>query len=266
MIFCPLYSGSSGNCTFISAGSTAVLIDAGLTGKAIENALKSIGAQIENISAIVVTHEHSDHIKGIGVLARRYHLPIYCTEGTWKAMPGQVGTIPSDLKREFIAGEDFFIGSMSFSPFSIPHDAADPVGFRVFADGYSAAVATDMGYLRKSVLEALAGCDLILLESNFDPEMLSVNPHYASHLKQRIRGRSGHLSNDDCADAAMMLYDTGSRHFILGHLSGENNTPDLALETVSQAARARGLTPGADIFLELAWRDRVGSVYTLQRT
>ena len=265
MIFCPLYSGSSGNCTYIESGETAILIDAGLTGKAIENALSQIGADIGRIRGIVVTHEHSDHVKGIGVLSRRYRLPVYCTAATWRAMPGQVGVIPSELRREFIAGEDFFIGGMSFSPFSIPHDAVDPVGFRVWADGYSVSVATDMGYMRKQVMEALAGSDLILLESNYDPDMLSVNLHYSANLKQRIRGRRGHLSNDDCACAVLDLFDTGCRHVILGHMSGENNTPELALETVKQAAAARGLRPGRDITLDLAWRDRVGSVYTLQR-
>ena len=265
MIFCPLYSGSSGNSAYIASGDTAVLIDAGLTGKAIENALSSIGADIHKISGIVVTHEHSDHVKGVGVLARRYRMPVYCTNGTWQAMPGQVGQIPPELRREFEAGEDFFIGDLSFSPFSIPHDAADPVGFRVWGDGYSVAVATDMGYMRKQVMEAVAGSDLILLESNYDPDMLSVNPHYTSHLKQRIRGRRGHLSNDDCAGAVTDLYDTGCRHVVLGHLSGENNTPELALETVRQSILARGLRPGEDITLDIAWRDRVGSVYTLQR-
>ncbi len=263
MIFCPLFSGSSGNSTYISCGGTSILVDAGLSGKAIEGALSSIGADVGGICAVVVTHEHIDHVKGIGVLSRRYRIPVYCTPGTWGNMPRSVGEIPASLRREFESGTDFYIGDISLTPFPISHDAAEPVGYRIWGDGASAAVATDMGYMKKETLKVLSGTDLVLIESNHDPEMLMDNPHYTSALKARIRGRKGHLSNEDCARAVLDLYDSGTRHVILGHLSAENNTPERAHEVVCGAAAAGGIAPGADLKVDMAWRDRPGKVYHL---
>ncbi len=263
MDFCPLFSGSSGNCTYVSCASTALLVDAGLSGKAIVGALDSIGADIGAISAVVVTHEHIDHVKGIGVLSRRYHIPIYCTPGTWRCMPRSVGEIPPPLRREIGDGEDFYIGDLSLTPFPISHDAAQPVGYRIWGGGRSAAVATDMGYMKKETLKTLSGTDLVLIECNHDPDMLMENPHYTAALKARIRGRKGHLSNEDCARAVMDLYDAGTRHVVLGHLSRENNTPEKAHQTVCMAAAARGIVPDSGLTVDLAWRDRVGKVYHL---
>ena len=263
MNFCPLYSGSSGNCSFVTCGGDSLLIDAGLSGKAIEGALHTIGAEARDLKAILVTHEHVDHVKGIGVLSRRYHLPVYCTEGTWEGMPSGVGAIDRGLRRTFVPGEDFYIGSMSISSFAIPHDAQEPVGFRIWGGGGSVSVATDMGYVRKDVLEAIAGSSLILLESNHDPDMLMNNPHYTSALKRRIRSRQGHLSNGECAETVVRLAETGCRQVVLGHLSGENNTPELAYDTAVHAVTDRGLSLGQDILIDLAWRDRVGKVYEI---
>ena len=264
MIFCPLYSGSSGNSAFVSCGEDSLLVDAGLSGKAIENALEVIGADPAALRAIIVTHEHADHVKGIGVLSRRYRLPVYCTEGTWAAMPRGVGAIDKSLMRTFSPGEDFYIGKLSVTPFPIPHDAGEPVGFRIWGEGRSVSVATDMGYVRRDVLQAISGSDLILLESNHDPDRLMENPHYSSALKRRIRSRQGHLSNEECARTLLTLFDTGCRHFILGHLSGENNTPETAYDTAVRYAAERGIVPGRDIAIDLAWRDRVGRVYEIR--
>lgn len=264
MVFCSLFSGSSGNCAYVSCGSTALLVDAGLSGKAIEGALSSIGADISRISAVAVTHEHIDHVKGIGVMMRKYHIPVYCTPGTWRNMPRSVGEIPASLRRDIERGEDFYIGDLSLTPFPISHDAAEPVGFRIWGGGRSAAVATDMGYIKKETLKILSGTDLVLIESNHDPDMLRDNPRYTAALKARIRGRTGHLSNDDCARAVMELYDEGTRHVVLGHLSHENNTPEKAHGTVCALAAARGIVPDRDLMVDLAWRDRVGRVYHLE--
>ena len=263
MIFCPLYSGSSGNCTYVSDGKTGILIDAGLSGKQIMDALAQIGVLPETLSGIIITHEHSDHVKGAGILSRRFHLPIYANEGTWRGMARQVGQIPAGMNRTFDTGRDFYIEGLAVHPFAIPHDANDPVGFRVYAGARSVATATDMGYVRKEVLETLRGADMVLFESNHDPDMLRNNPHYTSALKQRIQGRHGHLSNEDCARGICALTERDVRHVVLGHLSGENNTPELAMETSLSVLSREGITPNEDICLYMAWRDHVGQVYSI---
>lgn len=261
--FCPLFSGSSGNAIFIGGGDTRLLIDSGMPGRAIENALKEIGILPETLSAIAVTHEHSDHTKGVGILSRKYHIPVYANERTFQAMYRQVGQIESRNCRYFEDEEDFYVGDLALHPFSIPHDAADPVGYRVYYGGYSAAVATDMGHMKKSVLQALAGTDVLLLESNHDPDLLRQNPHYSQYLKQRILGSHGHLSNHDSAEALLKLYETGVRQVLLGHLSGENNTPELALSTAAECLRSAGVTLNEDIGLSIAWRDRVSKKFEI---
>ena len=263
MVFCPLYSGSSGNCAYVSDGKTGILIDAGLSGKQITEALNQIGVLPETLSGIIITHEHSDHVKGAGILSRRYHLPIYANEGTWRGMARQVGQLPAGLSRVFETDRDFYIDGLAVHPFAIPHDANDPVGFRVYAGARSVATATDMGYVRKEVLAALAGADMVLFESNHDPEMLRSNPHYTSALKQRILSRRGHLSNEDCGHGICSLLDNDVHHVILGHLSGENNTPELAMDTSLRILGDAGAAVNQDIHLYMAWRDHVGQVYTI---
>ena len=261
--FCPLFSGSGGNALFIGYGNTRILVDAGLSGRIVSDALTGIGILPETLNGILVTHEHSDHIKGVGILSRKYHLPVYANPATWAAMEKQIGAVAPSLRREFDSNESFFIGDFSVFPFSIPHDAADPVGYRVFAGGHSAASATDMGYFSPQVLDVLAGTDILVLESNHDADMLRANEHYSQSLKTRILGRKGHLSNEACADALWQLYRTGVRHAVLGHLSHENNTPELALRTVCDCLRSHGLVVGEDIFVDMAWRDHVGGVYEI---
>ena len=261
--FCPLFSGSSGNALFIGAGDTRLLIDAGMPGKSIERALNEIGVLPETLSAIAVTHEHSDHVKGVGILSRKYHLPVYANERTWQAMARAVGPIDPRNRREFADDEDFYIGDLALLPFSIPHDAADPVGYRIYYGGRSAATATDMGFMRKNVLRTLAGTDVLLLESNHDPDLLMQNPHYSLYLKQRILGNHGHLSNAASADALLALYETGVRQVLLGHLSGENNTPELALNTAAERLRRAGVRLNEEIGLGVAWRDRVSRKFEI---
>ncbi|MBQ9264619.1 MAG: MBL fold metallo-hydrolase [Clostridia bacterium] len=261
--FCPLFSGSSGNALFIGAGDTRILIDAGMPGKAIERALNEIGILPETLTAIAVTHEHSDHVKGVGIMSRKYHLPVYANERTWNAMARNVGEIAPRNRRMFTDEEDFYIGDLALYPFSIPHDAADPVGYRVYYGGRSVATATDMGYVKKSVLKTLSGVDVLLLESNHDPDLLMQNPHYSLYLKQRILGNHGHLSNATSAEALVALYETGVRQVLLGHLSGENNTPELALSTATERLVKEGVRLNEDIGLGLAWRDRVSRKFEI---
>ena len=264
LTFCPLFSGSSGNALFIGAGDTRILIDAGMPGKAIEGALREIGILPETLSGIAVTHEHSDHVKGVGIISRKYHVPVYANERTWNAMARAVGQIDPRNLRIVEDEEDFYIGDLALYPFSIPHDAADPVGYRVFYGGRSVAAATDMGYVKKSVLKTLAGTDVLLLESNHDPDLLMQNPHYSLYLKQRILGNHGHLSNADSAEALLALYETGVRQVLLGHLSGENNTPELALSTAVERLKRAGVRLNEEIGLGVAWRDRVSRKFEIE--
>ncbi|MBE5772087.1 MAG: MBL fold metallo-hydrolase [Clostridia bacterium] len=262
--FCPLFSGSSGNALFIGAGDTRILIDAGMPGKAIEGALKEIGILPEMLTGIAVTHEHSDHVKGVGILSRKYHIPVYANERTFQAMARTVGEIAPGNRRYFNDEEDFYIGDLALYPFSIPHDAADPVGYRVYYGGHSVATATDMGYMKKQVLKTLSGVDVLLLESNHDPDLLMQNPHYSMYLKQRILSNHGHLSNEASAKALLSLYETGVRQVLLGHLSGENNTPELALSTAVEALCEAGISVNEDIGVGLAWRDRVSRKFEIE--
>ena len=265
MIFCPLYSGSSGNALFVQYGGTRLLIDAGKSGKMIAEALDMIGVDPKTLDGVLVTHEHSDHIAGVGVLARKYKLPVYATEGTWAAMEDKLGNVPGELRRTFDTFSDFYVGDIGVVPFAIPHDAASPVGYRLWGGNVSISTATDLGYFPREVRDAVAGSSLVLLESNHDPDLLRMNPHYSEKLKHRILGTRGHLSNDACAQALLQLVNTGVRNVILGHLSGENNTPELALETNERLMEQEGVRLGKDLHLEVALRDRVGSVYTLEQ-
>lgn len=265
MLFCPLYSGSSGNALFVQYGDTRVLIDAGKSGRMITDALSFIGVDPTTLDAILITHEHLDHIAGAGILARKLHVPLYATPGTWLAMEDKLGKIPEACRCFIDAGSDFYIGHLGVSSFHIPHDAAEPVGFRLWGGNCSVATATDLGHMSRDVLGAIGGADLVLLESNHDPAMLRANEHYSQALKRRILGPHGHLSNDACAEAAVALADTGVRNLILGHLSGENNTPRLALETTETRVEIEGIRLGKDLCIDIAYRDRVGGVYKIER-
>ncbi len=261
--FCSLSSGSCGNATYISAGNTRILVDAGLTGRSMAEALGKLNVLPETLSAILVTHEHIDHVKGVGILSRRHHIPVYANAQTWQAMERHVGEIPPRQRRVFVTGEDFYIDDLSVLPFLISHDTVEPVAFRVYQGGRSVAVATDMGLVSKQVIKHLSGADLVLLESNHDPEMLLNNDRYSEALKRRILGKRGHLSNAACAQALLMLFESGVRHALLGHLSEDNNTPELAMRTAEEELLHSGVTPGKEIFLDMAWRGRVGGLYTI---
>ena len=264
MYFCPLFSGSSGNALYCQYGDTRLLIDAGKPGSAIAGALSQIGVAIESLDGVLITHEHSDHISGAGVLARKYRLPLYATGETWRAMDGKIGKIPGELIRTVEAGQDFWLGDMGISPFSIPHDAADPVGYRLWGGNCSVSTATDLGWFAPEVFRRIAGSTLVLLESNHDPEMLRANPHYSPALKKRILGDRGHLSNEACAEALLSLIAAGTQDVILGHLSGENNTPTLARRVSTETLEREGIRPETDVRIRVARRDETGDVFILR--
>lgn len=262
--FCSLCSGSSGNATYISAGSTRILVDAGLSGKSVIGALSSIGVLPENLTAILVTHEHIDHVKGVGILSRKYRIPVYANENTWNKMSKTVGEVPIGMRRIFETENDFYIDDLAVMPISIQHDSAEPVAFRIYAGARSVAVATDMGNVSKQVIKHLSGVDLLVMESNHDIDMLKQNARYSEALKRRILGNRGHLSNESCGSTLLALYETGVKHALLGHLSDDNNTPELAMHAVSTALKKHGLIPGTDISLEMTWRNKPSGFYTIE--
>lgn len=261
--FSPLFSGSSGNAIYVGCGDTHLLVDAGVSGTRVAKALESIGVAPGALSAILVTHEHSDHIKGIGILSRKYDLPIYASSGTWSAMEDKIGAISSKNMRTFDAGTGFFLGSIEVLGFSTPHDAADPVGYAFESHGARFAIATDIGCVRDSWFKYVEGADAVLLESNYDPDMLQAGS-YPYDLKKRILSRRGHLSNDDAGEAAARLVESGTRQIVLGHLSKENNFPELALQSTELALQSHGIVPQEDAGVRVALRDEITGLFGVQ--
>ena len=259
--FCTLFSGSSGNAVYLETEESAVLIDCGMSCRQILDGMRALSLKPERIKGILITHEHSDHIKGAGIVSRKLDAPIYATAGTWAGMDASVGAIEPRNRVVINAGESFFIDDMEVDPFSIPHDANDPVGYRFFTRRCSVAVATDLGYFAQEVCDAITGAQIVLLESNHDPELLKRNPHYPAALKSRILGKKGHLSNDAGADAAVRLAQSGTKHLLLGHLSSENNTPDMAYRTAHTALSGAGAAIGHDVTLNVAGRYQASCVY-----
>ena len=259
---CSLFSGSSGNCIFVSYNDTSILIDAGLSGKKIGEALKSIGQSFDDISAIFITHEHSDHINGAGIIARRYKIPIYANSLTWKAMRPFMGKLSSDHVRVVEVGETHSLGDIEIRPFAIPHDAVCPVGYNLFINGKKLTIATDIGHMSRELLSNLEKSDMVLLESNHDVGMLKAG-RYPWPLKQRILGENGHLCNDMAGKVVAYLAENGTRRFLLGHLSKENNFPELAYRTVCNALLEKSINPQKDVYLEVALRDRASNVLTI---
>ena len=262
--FCTLFSGSSGNAVYLSTDEGAILVDCGMSGRQTIEAMAAADLDPAGLRAIFITHEHSDHVKGAGILSRKLEIPIYATEGTWAGMESCVGCVPDHHRIVINAGESFFLDELEVVPFSIPHDANDPVGYRIYTPKASVAVATDLGYFADSVFDAVTGAEVVLLESNHDPKMLEQNPHYPMHLKRRILGKKGHLSNQSSAEAAVKLAESGTRHLLLGHLSSENNTPDLAYRTTLAALERAGAEMDRDVTLNVAGRYQVSHLYTIK--
>jgi phosphoribosyl 1,2-cyclic phosphodiesterase len=245
-----LASGSRGNAIYVSDGRTAVLIDAGLSGVEIERRLKLRGISAGDLQAIVVSHEHSDHIQGVGVLSRRYRLPVYISCKTAKAA-ATIGRVHRQV--HFECGTAFSVNGLRIHPFSISHDAQDPAGFAIQAGGLRIGVATDLGIATAVVREHLKGSHTLILEANHDPAMLIEGP-YPWPLKQRIQSRRGHLSNDDSRCLLGELVHARLRNVILAHLSETNNTPERALQAIAPAlnnSSTRLLTAGQDCGTEL---------------
>ncbi len=262
MTVCPLFSGSSGNSVYISCGGVRILVDAGVTASRVEGALREIGSGPEMIDAILVTHEHVDHVRGIGVLCRKYGIPVYANEGTWNGILQKESGIPARCMRTFFTGEDFYIGGINVRPFAIPHDAMEPVGFSLEHQGLRCGVATDIGHINDTWMDAVSGCQALVLEANHDIGMVERGP-YPMRLKRRILGKNGHLNNEDCAKALLTLVQRGTQAVFLSHLSQDNNLPELAYDTVCGALAKAGCDVGGEIRVSVSRRDRVSDMLVL---
>lgn len=257
--FCSLYSGSSGNSIFVAYNKTKLLVDAGLSCKRVMAALDSIDESPCDISALLITHEHSDHIKGAGIIVRMLGIPLYVNERTWLEMKDKIGDVPDNLVNIINVGETFEIGDIAVKSFAIPHDAASPVAYSFFMDNKKVTTATDIGHITEEVYNNIKGSCAVLLESNHDEEMLKVG-RYPWFLKERILGDNGHLSNDTCSQLTVSLAKEGTERFLLGHLSEENNFPELAYQTTFNGLSENNIEIGKDVLLSVASRSKSSEV------
>lgn len=254
-ILCPLFSGSSGNATYIGYEGVGILIDAGVTAKKIDTALTAHEWDPDGVLGLFITHEHIDHVRGLSVFSRKHHLPVFASEGTGRTLmnAGVVAEVTA------VSG-CVEIGGFAVSRFDTSHDCEGSSGYIVITpDGKRIGVCTDLGTVTEGVKEALTGCDAVLLESNHDLAMLR-NGSYPAYLKSRIRSDFGHLSNPVSADLAAYLASSGTTRLILGHLSRENNTPALALDCARTRLALCGLEDGRDYLLTAAAPEGNGPV------
>ncbi len=234
-----LASGSRGNTTLVESSKARILVDAGISCRETFKRLKSLGREPREISAILITHEHSDHVYGLATLAKKLKVPVFMTGATHQAwarsLRNESGEMPQVAKLGiFSAGRSFQIADITVTPFTIPHDAADPVGFTFRAEGTKLAIATDLGYMPASVCDHLRGCEVLIIESNHDLEMLRAGV-YPWSVKQRVMSRVGHLSNESLAQFFAQNYDGGASYIVLAHLSEQNNHPEIALRAAENA-------------------------------
>jgi len=263
---CSLASGSSGNCYLVRSESTAVLIDAGISCRQICLGLKELGLGTEDLAGVLITHEHSDHIKGLRVLAERHRVPVFINEATLR----QTDADPSKIRAEvFSSGDSFTIGNLNVKSFSVSHDAADPVAYSIEKDGAKISVVTDTGVVTERAREAMRRADVLVLESNHDESVLRMG-RYPWFLKQRILSDKGHLSNEAAANAlAEILLEEqeegriSPRTVLLAHLSAENNFPEMALMTMQNILEANGFSVNRDIWIETLPRHGLSAVFTV---
>lgn len=252
--FCPLFSSSSGNCTYIGGASGGILIDAGVSAAKITGALAAIGVEPKDIGAIFVTHEHSDHINGLRVFAGRHNIKVYASEGTLGALE-EMNCLTDKYTAEVITGEGVSVNGMHVVPFHTSHDSRESLGYSVSTpDDRRVTVATDTGIVNEETMSFLLGSDLVMIESNHDVAMLQNGP-YPYILKRRILSDRGHLSNEACSKAVAKLVNNGTSRFWLAHLSKENNFPDLAYQTSVSALSMIGASINKDYVLNVAGVD-----------
>ena len=258
-------SGSSGNCIYTGSDNTHLLVDTGISKKRIEDSLAEIDVKGEEINGIFITHEHIDHIQGLGVFSRKYEVPIYASKGTIEGIRSckSIGQMPDGLLHEIPKDEFFSIGDLKVKPFAISHDAKEPTGFRIEDGEKAIAVATDLGTYDDYIVENLKGLDAVLLEANHDTHMVEVGP-YPYPLKQRVLGNKGHLSNELSGRLLCNILHDNLKCILLGHLSKENNFAELAFETVKlEVTMSKTPFNGNDIPLMVADRDKMSKIFNI---
>jgi phosphoribosyl 1,2-cyclic phosphodiesterase len=265
MNLCSIASGSSGNCIYTGSDSTHFIVDAGISGKRVENGLNQIGLSVKDLDGILITHEHIDHISGLGVLTRKYQVPVFATKETIVKikMTGSLGELPEGIFHEIEAGEPFQIKDLKIMPFSISHDAVNPVAYTIEGNGKKIGIATDLGTYDDRIVECLYGMDALLLEANHDINMLQVG-RYPYYLKKRILGDKGHLSNESSGRLLCRLLHDRLQTVLLGHLSKENNYEELAKETVClEINMDENRYQSSDFRIEVVKRDRRSELITV---
>lgn len=243
-------SSSSGNSTFVTDDETCILIDCGATGTYMEKCLCRLGKEGNMLSAIFLTHAHADHIAAAGVLSRKFCIPLYATQETFRKGNKQIGMIAEENRKVIVPGEDVVLDGLTVHAFSIPHDAEGSVSYTVWDSESKFGIATDSGYVSDEIVENLVGCETVIVEANHDVEMLRQGP-YPYPLKKRILGDGGHLSNTLCGELCVTLAKSGTKAFWLGHLSEHNNLPELAYTCVKSALQEHGFSVGADVALNV---------------
>ena len=265
MRLCSIASGSSGNCIYVGSEATHLLVDVGISGRKTEGGLKELGLTGKDIDGILITHEHADHIQGLGVIARKYEIPIYATAGTIAAIKAceGIGTVEEELFHEVKEDTKFTLKDLTVNPMRISHDAAQPVAYRIAYGRQKVAVCTDLGVYNDYTVECLKGMNALLLEANHDVNMLQVGP-YPYKLKQRILGERGHLSNENTGRLLCRILHDNLQAILLGHLSKENNLPELAYESVRMEINM-GETPykASDFDIRVAKRSELTPIVTI---
>lgn len=265
MRLCSIASGSSGNCIYVGSGNTHILVDTGISKKRIEESLSELGVRGEQLSGIFITHEHVDHIQGLGVFCRKYNVPIYASQGTIMGIQAckTIGKIPETILHEIPIDESFEIGDLRVRPFAISHDANEPTGFRIESENKAIAVATDLGIYDDYIVENLKGLNAVVLEANHDTHMVEVGP-YPYPLKQRVLGNKGHLSNELSGRLLCDILHDKLSCVLLGHLSKDNNYAELAYETVKLEVTMSNIPyNGNDIPLMVADRDKMSKIFNI---
>ena len=265
MRLCSIASRSSGNCIYVGSDNTHLLVDTGISKKKIDAGLKELDIKGEELDGILITHEHSDHIQGLGVFSRKYEVPIYATPGTIEGIENYapLGRMPEGLLHPIHTDESFILGDITIDPFRISHDAKEPSGYRMNCCGKSVAVATDLGIYDEYTVSKLKSLDAVLLEANHDIHMLEVGS-YPYYLKRRVMGDKGHLSNELSGRLLCDILHDNLKHILLGHLSKENNYAKLAYETVKlEVTLSDNIYKGEDLDMAVARRDMISEIITV---
>lgn len=254
LLFRALFSGSRGNATYVEAGDVRLLVDAGVSAARLAAALSAMDRDPASLDGILISHEHSDHIGGLAVLACKYGVKVFANRETWAEIAPKLPRLPERQKIVIESNSDFYIRKLNIETYDKPHDAVRSLGFGFCAGGARGAVVTDIGHMPQKLLSRLLGCGMLLIESNYDEQMLLYGK-YPEYLKRRILGRNGHLGNRDCGSSLCRLVAAGAAQVALAHLSEENNSPETAYGTVEHLLAAEGIRPGRDVRLLVARQD-----------